>query len=83
MYTVVAGGDTSCVPSSETVPTPWLMVTVSAFSTTHSSVEVWPLLMVGGIAEKRMMRGSVPGVTVTATLQESVLAPPAPVAVIV
>jgi hypothetical protein len=81
VYVVVAAGETSCVPVSETFPSE-VILTVVAFSTTHSRVEVWPVMMVDGIAEKRMMRGRVPAMTFTVMLQDAV-AEPAPVAVMV
>ena len=48
-----------------------VMFTLSAFSTTHRMVEVWPLLMVRGVAEKRIIRGGPPAPTVTTTPQLS------------
>jgi len=59
------------------------MVTVSAFSTNQSKVEVCPCVMVVGAALKRMTRGAVPGVTCTVTVQVAAGVPVAPVAVIV
>ena len=56
-------------------PMPGVMFTLSAFSTTHSSVEVWPLLMVMGVAEKRIIRGGPPDPpTVTTTPHWSAVA---------
>src|SRR5947209_685921 len=86
VYVVVAVGFTACDPVRATSPTVGEMVTLSAFSTIQSSVELPPVLMVAGVATKRMMRGRpipVAAPTVTTMPQASCVTPFGPKAVIV
>ena len=71
VYVVVCVGWTSRVPANGTCPTVGAMLTLSAFSTCQTKVDVLPDTMLKGPAEKRIMRGAVPGVTETPTLQVS------------
>src|SRR5260370_10077944 len=60
---------TSCVPARPTSPTMGEMLTLVAFSTSQSSVDVPPDGMVSGAPVNLMMRGAVPGVTLIPTPQ--------------
>ena len=69
VYVVVVAGETLSVPFNATAPTPLLIITEVAFSTVHASVADCPLVMLAGVAENRMIRGTWPGVTATAIEQ--------------
>ena len=48
------------------------MLTVFAFFTCHTNVDVAPAVMLSGSAENRSIRGAFPGVTCTDTLHVAV-----------
>ncbi len=60
-----------------------LMLTEVELSTAQTNVALWPAVILIGAAENCTMRGNVPAVTVTATLQLAATDPLAPEAVIV
>src|SRR5579864_7425703 len=63
VYVVVCCSVTSSVPTRLTDPTFGAMLICVAFSTCQTSVETPPGGMLSGEAEKRTMRGPVPGTT--------------------
>jgi len=50
------------------------MLTEVEFCTLHCKVELWPAVILAGVAVKLAITGSAP--TVTATLQEALVPPP-------
>jgi hypothetical protein len=79
VYVVVAVGVTVTAPEAETVPMPLSIVTVLALVVFQVRVELWPEVMVVGLAEKVAVGAGVEPFTVTVVF--AVVVPPGPVAV--
>ena len=66
VYVVVIVGLTDCVPLVPTAPTPWLIVQPVPTLTLHESIELWPLVIVFGLAVKLVISALTgAGLTVT------------------